>query len=81
MKVIAEKMLPARLLCRLIPRVVPRTSTACLSTIPEPELKPLYLDAQVDLPPHHPFLSCGPYFMDETFRYGCERELNSKQII
>ena len=55
MKVIAEKMLPARLLCRLIPRVVPRTSTACLSTIPEPELKPLYLDAQVDLPPTTPF--------------------------
>ena len=41
-------MLPARILCRLIPRVAPRTSTAYLSSVPEPEMKPLYLDAQVD---------------------------------
>ena len=41
-------MLPARLLCRLIPRVAPRSSTAYLSSVPEPEMKPLYLDAQVD---------------------------------
>jgi len=43
-------MLPARLLCRLIPRVAPRTSTAYLSSVPEPEMKPLYLDAQATTP-------------------------------
>lgn len=43
-------MLPTRLLCRLIPRVAPRTSAACLSSVPEPEMKPLYLDAQATTP-------------------------------
>ena len=47
---IAEKMLPARLLCRLVPRVAPRTSAARLSSVPEPEMKPLYLDAQSTTP-------------------------------
>jgi len=43
-------MLPARLLCRLIPRVAPRTPIAYLSSLPEPEMKPLYLDAQATTP-------------------------------
>jgi len=43
-------MLPARLLCRLIPRAAPRTSIAHLSSVPEPEMKPLYLDAQATTP-------------------------------
>jgi len=43
-------MLPARLFCRLIPRVAPRTSAAYLSSMPEPEMKPLYLDAQSTTP-------------------------------
>jgi len=43
-------MLPARLLCRLVPRVAPRTSAARLSSVPEPEMKPLYLDAQSTTP-------------------------------
>jgi len=43
-------MLPARLLCRLIPRAAPRTSIAYLSSVPEPEMKPLYLDAQATTP-------------------------------
>ena len=47
---IAEKMLPVRLLCRLVPRVAPRTSAARLSSVPEPEMKPLYLDAQSTTP-------------------------------
>jgi len=43
-------MLPARLLCRLIPRVAPRTPIVYLSSLPEPEMKPLYLDAQATTP-------------------------------
>jgi len=43
-------MLPARLLCRLVPRVAPRTSAARFSSVPEPEMKPLYLDAQSTTP-------------------------------
>jgi len=43
-------MLPARILCRLIPRVAPRTSPAYLSSVAQPEMKPLYLDAQATTP-------------------------------
>ena len=43
-------MLPARLLCRLVPRVAPRTYAARLSSVPELEMKPLYLDAQSTTP-------------------------------